>query len=883
MAAATDSTVLIAGKSAFRGLDPVDGSEKWKRNFRLVTGRGIRTGNQFLVPLADGSVETIDLDTGNQIGLARRVSADDEQSLPAQWSPGNLMAAGESIVSLRPDRVDVFPQTRALLKRTKHNVALNGHSFADDFLVAELQLALGNHALARSDLLAIDKRLKDPSHQLKTHALLREIIYTELEAKTGNELQLLNDLEQYSRLPEDRARFLLYRTDYELREKNYEQLFALTDELRRLDRGQPLLFEKSSQHQLTINAWLAGVFDKLYRTVTPTLRADINRRLEQELVAARDAKALDVFAQIYRMWPLAVQARAELAQEALDNDDRRRAELYLMANSKTGSTASRMDAVSKRIELLARSDLESEAILLLSRTRKKFGSDFSSDEAQRLLSVISSTGYGRTALQRTQPVTSPSAVDIVDAPGSITEFGKHALYELAADDDFDMNSRRLSILGAYRTTLEQPWGREYRMFAPSRQQDSITVLNRTTGVRVAKIAVPQPRNVPSPNRGAHVGHFLPIGHQGGAQAVSTLDVTADPLWKVSVDGLKIPSAAKQSIFRVGPAQASFCSFQTNDSLTVLNPHNGKLIWSRSDLPPRCGLTTDPYAGLFGDDQVLVLLAADQRNYTVYRTQTGEILQKGKLDIAPTLGRFTFGRFLFHVTDTGAERRFRIWDPLNDEIVFDHPAFEPRPRTFFAEKLPSGELALVMQPGRVAIMNVEQAKTIVSVPVRNVKWADVTSMQGFLDHDNFYIGFNYRSPAYSRARLMVSHARPSQITTNSFQGNMLAINRKTHKTWQRDIGRRSFVDLPFDRLPFLVSISYQQDMATRRLDTISIEVQDKNTGQVVARRENLPSLSTEEFVRAVYLPDEKRLELHTLRKKILINFDNPPLREFEGVY
>src|SRR5207247_2630090 len=141
-----------------------------------------------------------------------------------------------------------------------------------------------------------------------------------------------------------------------------------------------------------------------------------------------------------------------------------------------------------------------------------------------------------------------------------------------------------------------------------------------------------------------------------------------PLWSTALKHLPSP----HDILRAGPAGPTFAAFQGKQYLAALDPGTGRVLWERSDLDPNSGLMNDPYGGLFGDDEVLVVFGGDRTSYTVYRTATGEEVRQGRLDVDLGLQRRAFGRRLLFTADGDADKSLQIWDPLDDSTVLKAP-------------------------------------------------------------------------------------------------------------------------------------------------------------------------------------------------------------------
>ena len=133
--AVTDDRIVLVGEREVRAIAmPADGTQTvdavepmWSHVVGPVTGRGVRAGEDFLVPLKSGRVACLELTTGRDRGFAvtrtfdpaairRRASQqtdedDDDQEL-APW-PGNLIACDDVVVSLGLSHLAVYPQAHS--------------------------------------------------------------------------------------------------------------------------------------------------------------------------------------------------------------------------------------------------------------------------------------------------------------------------------------------------------------------------------------------------------------------------------------------------------------------------------------------------------------------------------------------------------------------------------------------------------------------------------------------------------------------------------------------------------------------------------------------------------------------------------------------------
>ena len=167
-----------------------------------------------------------------------------------------------------------------------------------------------------------------------------------------------------------------------------------------------------------------------------------------------------------------------------------------------------------------------------------------------------------------------------------------------------------------------------------------------------------------------MGHFLPLGSRGALHGVSLLQREGQkPLWSTSPPSL----AYDVDEVYVGPSGPTFCVFQSHRRLFVVDPGTGAILWQRTDLDPQSGLFGEPVHGIFGDEEVIVVLASDRLGYTLYQTSTGKEIRQGRLD---NESRQTQERRTFSVVASFTPRQMKrtiacgIWDPLGDRVLYE---------------------------------------------------------------------------------------------------------------------------------------------------------------------------------------------------------------------
>ena len=110
--------VLTVGSRFCRGLSLETGQELWATRLGMPSGCGVQAGENYLVPLEEGRIATLDLSSGREVGftIARQdrdnqrtpdTENDDEQvttqtdglrQWAGDWHPGNLVVAGNLVL-----------------------------------------------------------------------------------------------------------------------------------------------------------------------------------------------------------------------------------------------------------------------------------------------------------------------------------------------------------------------------------------------------------------------------------------------------------------------------------------------------------------------------------------------------------------------------------------------------------------------------------------------------------------------------------------------------------------------------------------------------------------------------------------------------------------
>ena len=227
-------------------------------------------------------------------------------------------------------------------------------------------------------------------------------------------------------------------------------------------------------------------------------------------------------------------------------------------------------------------------------------------------------------------------------------------------------------------------GFDLRPTGKQRPSTDLWQVHRELGIAVGILRLPDGAITPSAGavRQSFAGHFFAAGsHEGGAMHGVSLLNPARTLRKLGLEPAEkqvmwttVAADTSENVGNIlpGPAGFTYCTFQSPQQLSVLNPATGKVLWQRNDIQPGGGLMADRENGLFGDENVLVLMGRDKKSFTVYETATGREIRQGTLDIDLSQERQLFGRNFLHVVQEGNKQYLRLWDPLTDEFLCNEP-------------------------------------------------------------------------------------------------------------------------------------------------------------------------------------------------------------------
>lgn len=877
LATATDEVVMVVGRRSTRGLSVDDGEELWSLPLGVPSGRGVRVGANYLVPLKSGRVANLDVSTGREIGyyVGLPGAVAESSGLPFGWQerelaegasprrPGNLVAYQDVIVSLGPQHLTAFPQAAPLLAETRRKLKQPNAPISDVLLAAKLELVIGELEAADARLEAALSSSLTQSQQAAAESLMTELQYIKLTTGRGNEELTLDYLGRLARTPEERGRYLIQRTELQVEQGDAAGALNSLQEFAALDLQQLLPMADNSDHLVSASAWMPMMLRRLKDELGERAERQVDEFLTEqrrEVLKSDSIDRLKAFLARHFDHPEAVPVRLAFARRLIERGEFQRAELLLLKTRRTEDRQAAAIATCLLIELWDRLGLFREAARLLAELETDYG-DIAGDDGRTGRQYVEDFPRDSLTWAARRRLSAP------DWPVDRVRVTEHRWFE--------SDPQVLESYTGYRQTFVTPDSGTFHLVDKGTTRGSeFSIIDRQSGVTVGSVNVPTGHQYPAWAEDPRTGHLLPMGGPGEVYGLSMLEHSDHkPLWTLKL----AEYGSRNQTLLPGPAGPEFCVFQAFQNLYVVDPASGRLRWMRRDLDPDSGLHANRSAGLFGDAEILVAFGPDRQSYTVYRTATGELLRRGRLDVNLRYQARVFGRRLFYVTSSPAAKRIRVWNPLEDRIELDEPFVGGHSWIDDA----ADELGMIEPGGRFRIIDVLTGEPRLEIQLEREQTAGLQLIRFFSDSERYYLNLRRPLPRV-RGMMNVSYGSDRFLPSADVQGELYAIDRKTGKIlWERTLPQRSVLNLAEYRLPFLVTLSRVRDYRTSR-ESMQVEVIDAETGETLALRENI---LLDRLVNVSYERDEGKLSLHGLRSRIEIEF-GPERREFptfDGVF
>jgi outer membrane protein assembly factor BamB len=188
LACVNHDAVIVVGGTQVTAYSLADGTEVWAEPPEIdkPSGRGIRVGSQYLLPLSTGEIATLDLSTGRILGRSK---------LPEGRVPGNLAVGAGTLVSRGTHDVIGFRALADIEQQIAGELRKNPDDAEALALRGELRLHRGDEGAAMNDLRQSLKERPNPQVKQVLAATLLASVRNDLPGvlKAAEELETLTD------------------------------------------------------------------------------------------------------------------------------------------------------------------------------------------------------------------------------------------------------------------------------------------------------------------------------------------------------------------------------------------------------------------------------------------------------------------------------------------------------------------------------------------------------------------------------------------------------------------------------------------------------------------------------------------------------------------
>ena len=192
-----DDRVIVVGRTQIMAYSLADGAEAWTEPLEIPepSGRGIREGSRYLLPLSTGEIATLDLSTGRILGRSR---------LSDGSVPGNLAIAGGALVSCGTHDVIGFRPLAEVEQQIARKLKENRNDAEALAMRGELRLHRGEEESAINDL----REHPCEKPRLRVKKVLAGTMLAVMKDDSSRLLAAVSELESLTDEPRQRIEFL---------------------------------------------------------------------------------------------------------------------------------------------------------------------------------------------------------------------------------------------------------------------------------------------------------------------------------------------------------------------------------------------------------------------------------------------------------------------------------------------------------------------------------------------------------------------------------------------------------------------------------------------------------------------------------------------------
>ncbi len=833
--------IILLGSRHCRSIHPDSGEQQWITEVIQPTGRAWCSSDRCLVPESDGRIAVIETETG----MVSRVAP----SLLPDGSAGQYgsIAGDEEIVAVSlPDSVSVFLGSDALLKNPAHVEMLASKPMLKYLVMAQAQLLAGNTP-ASLDVLkeAIGGMPADedavPLHRFAAELLLQEtgkLLFSGQTVATGASSQSILSEESVARLQSSFR--LLDQLKLSASEQARRELLATVCHIREIALDRPI-FSGVRARDLDIPITIDGDWQAQLLLAMEAFEpnqpfdSSVEQSFEQsEHLSPQQAEKAILFPDLLgkgQQW----RKRSEIL---LDNDSPEAAEFLAL----TGIRHQREMGIPP-----GEDDL---------RLLKNIRASRLSISTFKPADVSASAGVNADSRK-------PAVKNADDFPVVRTvSFSQKPV--LRTPDSFCMDVVR------YRSNLRMPHQGvlQWRMNNELSDKTEIAGFDMFDGARTDQITVPfavqtsrtAERQVLAP------GITLLCGSNDVAVVGAAQPGSARLLWHRHVR--EEPLAGIVGVIP-GPVGPDFVVWQSARRLHCSHPLTGRTLWSRDCLQSPGNSSSGSAHSLFGDENVIIVMGADEKSYRRYRTRDGLFLGDGSLQIGRGSTSASVGRKLIY---SDANGRLRIFDGLTGEDpLSDAPPIELYSADIPIRVLNEGRIVTVTRQHEILVLDTFADREVFRTSVASqMNTRFVFGFVAFERDGRLYAGLNDEHAFGQQFRAAPVFGEP-----RTDFGRLFCLHPETgQQFWSTRTDPSVVLNIFGENCPLLITwtrmVSLEDQSRIRSSGSLRLRVQDTKTGEYLLDRNNL---AFDLPVRGVYHQDEGTVQIFLHGSLITLTLDD----------
>ncbi|WP_197440234.1 PQQ-like beta-propeller repeat protein [Polystyrenella longa] len=874
IATSDHNLAFVVGRKSCRGLSLRNGSEVWSARLGTPSGTGTRAGHVYLLPLQSGRIASINIQTGDYSGLSHlhtRVESDlvqlvnqeavsetsyattnyYEEGFSPGWTPGNLIACQDYILSAGPRGITLFPQSGSELYRnpvhadrtiemSSGDEKIRETSVTDAFLrQAELNLILDRLEEAQQYLercLETKDSLITEQRYMAEH-LLQEVLYARLRSEPASRDLHFTKLQSFVHGDLEQGRLLMEEAEFQLANGNHQTAWQRVVDLSTYDLNLPLNDTTDATWKVTPRSWIPLMRERLISTggndFLHLLEVQCERYLDDALneeLSEKNEGKLEIFLTLFGEGEPAAVAKLKLAARYREEGKYHLAEQLWMSVRET------------RFPRLA--SIASQNLITLWRQFGMYQLAANEIESSGLSSHYAATHYNGTEIdsmlqlclkQSQRPDEKIAHVRISERRWS--------------DEGTDMQG--------YRIALHPTATQDFTLLTKgSGHTGKLTLLDRLSGQILDDVDVPTGTLSNQLSRHQLSGTQLCLGGSNTAIGLSLL--TRKPVWEVSpVTNLRTESL---SVFTIN---SNFTVLRNRHQMAVVDTATGNVLWQRDKISPAGNRINTGQAGVMGDNQSLIMFE-DHLNYTVFDIRTGDERRQGQFAFDPSERHYIFGRKIFYFEPNGDENSIGLYDPHENRYLMRRSSN----RAVLSVRTSDDKLALLSPVDgdtgdgavdhlRLEIIDPEMETRLLDYKLKDELAQKLSFLRVFDDRDHYYVNLQHHEKPLDLPRQFYP-AGDTLLNNVTIRGKLLAFEKKTGKLlWMRDFQPASVIQLAPHQLPILILVSRTRDRMNPSLHSLAIETVDARTGESLGYHDEI---LTDRLVHAAYDPDARRVSL-----------------------